>query len=82
MTAQTIRDFLELESSSGLLLVGAMLLVLLLQIIGWGESHGIVVLCGIGFTMSLFVATLSLGDASPVASDAAQLSAGGKWMTR
>ena len=156
MTVQTIRDFLKLESSSGLLLIGAMLLALvcantslsflydgLLQtrleihigalklakpLLLWindglmaiffllvgievkreilegelsslpqvampgiaaglfiGKQIGIVsfawvafklgmaVLCGIGFTMSLFIATLALGNAEPTTGNAARL---------
>jgi len=34
---------------------------------GWAEFYGMAVLCGIGFTMSLFIASLSLDPAGPLA---------------
>lgn len=43
------------------------------QGISWREFHGMALLCGIGFTMSLFIATLALGDAGPEVGDAARL---------
>ncbi|ABA88636.1 pH-dependent sodium/proton antiporter NhaA [Syntrophotalea carbinolica DSM 2380] len=42
------------------------------QGVSWGEFHGMAVLCGIGFTMSLFIATLAL-DGSQETADAARL---------
>jgi Na+:H+ antiporter, NhaA family len=37
----------------------------------WWQLYGIASLCGIGFTMSLFIATLALAD--PVALDRAKI---------
>ncbi len=43
------------------------------QGVGWGEFHGMSLLCGIGFTMSLFISTLALGDVAPGALNSARL---------
>ena len=39
--------------------------------VGWSHISGVSLLCGIGFTMSLFIASLALADAGPL--DAAKL---------
>lgn len=41
--------------------------------ISWKEFHGMAVLCGIGFTMSLFIATLALEGSGPDMGEAARL---------
>jgi NhaA family Na+:H+ antiporter len=38
---------------------------------GWGQLYGVAVLCGIGFTMSLFIASLAFGSAATL--DAAKV---------
>ncbi len=43
------------------------------QGVGWREFHGMAILCGIGFTMSLFIATLALDNAAPALMDSARL---------
>ena len=43
------------------------------QGVNWFEFFGMAVLCGIGFTMSLFIATLGLGNSSAEMADAARL---------
>ena len=37
----------------------------------WGQLYGVALLCGIGFTMSLFIATLAFG--APAELDAAKM---------
>ncbi|TYO98840.1 sodium/proton antiporter (NhaA family) [Geothermobacter ehrlichii] len=41
--------------------------------VNWREFHGMAVLCGIGFTMSLFIASLAFEGSSPETGEAARL---------